>query len=521
VNALREQLALLPEYLTGHLQLSLIALLLGTAISLPLGILATRWSRLEGPLLAVAGVIQTIPGLALLAVVVPVLATLGFSSIGFLPAIVGLTLYGLLPILRNTVIGIAGIDPALKEAARGVGMTDLQQLRRVELPLALPVIVAGIRTATVWIVGMATLATPVGATSLGNYIFTGLQTRNYTEVVVGSVAAAALALVLDALVHALESGLTRRRRAPIALALAGLIALYGFAGYSLLAGAAASRAQRAIAIGAKTFTEQYILADLLAAWLAQTTGEPTHVVGSLGSTVAFDALVAGDIDVYVDYTGTLWTTILKRTDAPPGRHETIDQVALALRERFGVMLVAPLGFENAYALAMREADADARGVKSIADLANLAPELTVGSDYEFFQRPEWHSIVGTYGLRFKSERSMDPSLLYQAIDLGNVDLVSAYTTDGRIAALNLRVLEDPKHAIPPYDAVILASARLARDDPAAIAALRRLSGAIDERAMRELNREVDERGRTPKDVGTAAAATFLRKTSSAASPAAP
>ena len=184
-----EQLALLPEYLTSHLQLTLLALLCSTAISLPLGVAITRVRWLETPVLALAGIIQTIPSLALLAIMVPLLASLQLQSIGFLPAFVGLTLYGVLPILRNTVTGIAGVNPAQREAARAVGMTEAQQLRRVELPLALPVIIAGLRTATVWTVGIATLSTPVGATSLGNYIFSGLQTRNYAAVLVGCVAA--------------------------------------------------------------------------------------------------------------------------------------------------------------------------------------------------------------------------------------------------------------------------------------------------------------------------------------------
>ena len=201
-----EQLALLPEYLTAHLQLTLLALLCSTAVSLPAGVAVTRVAWLERPVLGAAAVIQTVPSLALLAVMVPLLAGLGVQSIGFLPAFIGLTLYGVLPILRNTVTGIAGVDPALTEAARAVGMTPWQQLRRVELPLAMPVIVAGLRTATVWTVGVATLSTPVGATSLGNYIFSGLQTRNYTSVLVGCAAAAVLALVLDGLVRGLSAG---------------------------------------------------------------------------------------------------------------------------------------------------------------------------------------------------------------------------------------------------------------------------------------------------------------------------
>ncbi|HZR84878.1 MAG TPA: ABC transporter permease/substrate-binding protein [Candidatus Binatia bacterium] len=501
MSALREQLALLPAYLTGHLELSLLAIAIATGASIPLGVLATRVAWLEGPVLAIAGVVQTIPGLALLAAVVPLLAALGFQSIGFLPAIIGLTLYGVLPILRNTVAGIDSVDPALKEAARGVGMTDGQQLRRVELPLAMPVIVAGIRTATVWTVGMATLSTPVGATSLGNYIFAGLQTRNYTAVLVGSVAAAALALVLDGLVHGLESGLRRRRRGMVALALASLVVLYGYTAWSLARDARGARA-RPIVVGAKTFTEQYVVAEVLAGWIERTTGLPTRVAPSLGSTVAFDALRNGDIDVYVDYTGTLWTTILRRQEPPASREAAIDQIGRFLASQGGMVLVAPLGFENAYALAMRDRDAEARGLRTIGDLARVSAELSMGGDYEFFERPEWRSLERAYGLRFGSRRTMDPSLLYQAVALGNVDAISAYTTDGRIAALHLRVLDDDRHAIPPYDAVILASARLAREHPDAIAALARLQGAIDARAMREANREVDEDGRTPRQVAS-------------------
>jgi len=171
-----EQLALLPGYLTAHVQLTLVTLLLGTCVSVPLGVLVTRLRWLEAPVMGVASVIQTIPGLALLAVMVPLLAALGLQSIGYLPAFLALSLYSVLPIMRNTVTGITGVDAALKEAALGVGMTRWQQLRLVELPLALPVIVAGIRTSTVWVVGTATLSTPVGATSLGNYIFVRQET---------------------------------------------------------------------------------------------------------------------------------------------------------------------------------------------------------------------------------------------------------------------------------------------------------------------------------------------------------
>ena len=494
-----ELLSTLPSYLVAHLQLVLAALALAVAISLPLGIAAARAPRLGRAVLAAASLIQTVPGLALLAVTVPVLAAVGLRSIGFLPALIGLTLYALLPILRNTVTGITGVDAAMVEAARGVGMTDRQQLLRVELPLAMPVIVAGIRTATVWTVGMATLSTPVGAPSLGNLIFSGLQTRSYASVLLGSAAAAALALLLDGLVYAIERGVTQRRRAPVVASL-GIVGLLAVLAVAPALGGALRTGPRPIVIGAKTFTEQYVLSELLALWIRRETGLPTEIRASLGSTVAYDALASGDVDVYVDYSGTLWATILKRAAPPSDRASALAEVARFVRDRDGIELVCDLGFENAYALAMRARDADRLGITRIGDLAPHATGMTVGGDYEFFSRPEWRAVRDAYGLRFATERSMDSSLMYQAAAAGDVDVISAFSTDGRIAALDLRVLEDDRGAIPPYDAIVLASARLAREHPEVIAALRRLAGAVDAPAMRAANLAVDEQGRTPADV---------------------
>ncbi len=494
-----EQLALLPGYLTAHLQLTLAALAASTAVSVPLGLLATRVRWLEQPILGVAGIIQTVPSLALLAIMVPALAMLSLPSIGVLPAFIGLTLYGVLPVLRNTVTGIAGVDPALTEAARGVGMTEWQQLWRVQVPLALPVIVAGLRTSTVWVVGMATLSTPVGATSLGNYIFSGLQTRNYTAVLVGCVAAAGLALVLDGLVHTAESAIAARRRGRLAAALVAAAALCAYAGVTFARSLSVDRRDQVV-IGAKTFTEQYILSALLADVVERDTGLATRRLPSLGSTVAFDALRDGTIDVYVDYTGTIWATIMHRTTLPPRRAQVLDEVRRYLKEADGITLVCPLGFENAYALAMREADAARLGIRRIGDLEPLAPRMSIGGDYEFFSRPEWKAIQRVYGLHFAGERSMDSSLMYQAVAQGSVDVLSAFSTDGRIAAFGLRVLDDDRGAIPPYDAVILASGRLAARHPDVVAALATLGGTIDAARMRRMNFAVDEQGESPAAV---------------------
>jgi osmoprotectant transport system permease protein len=454
-------------------------------------------------------VIQTIPSLALLAVMVPLLASLGLVSIGFLPALIGLTLYSVLPILRNTVAGLTGIDPAVIEAARGVGMTSRQQLWRVELPLAMPVILAGLRTATVWTVGAATLSTPVGAPSLGNYIFTGLQTRNLTAILVGCAGAALLALALDALVHSLGQALIARRRVRLAGTLAVVAALCVYSALAFVQTLGAGRTDR-IVIGTKTFTEQYILGDLMAGQIQRSTGTAVQVLSSLGSTVAFDALRTGQIDAYVDYSGTIWATIMKREAPTIDREAVLAEVGRYLRQEHGIVIVGALGFENAYALAAPRRLTENSRVTRIGDLAPLSQRLTMGGDYEFFGRPEWMAVKARYGLEFRELKTMDPSLMYQAVAAGDVDVISAFSTDGRIAALDLVVLEDDRGAIPPYDAIILAGSRVAAERPDVVKALGALAGTIDEDRMREMNLAVDQDGAQPAAVAGAFLDTLAR-----------
>jgi hypothetical protein len=207
-------------------------------------------------------------------------------------------------------------------------------------------------------------------------------------------------------------------------------------------------------------------------------------VPSLGSTVAFDALAAGDLDAYVDYSGTIWATVMHRSDPGERRGDVLAEVERYLADQRGITVAAALGFENRYALAMRADRARELGVARIGELARHAPELEIGGDYEFFARAEWRALVAAYGLAFRAQRAMDPSLLYTAVRERQVDAISAYSTDGRIAAENLLVLDDERRVIPPYDAIVLASGRLAREHPEALAALRELAGAIDAVAMR-------------------------------------
>jgi osmoprotectant transport system substrate-binding protein/osmoprotectant transport system permease protein len=499
-----EQLALLPGYLAAHVRLVVVALGVCILGCVPLGVLATRHRRVERWVVGVASVIQTIPALALLAAMVPLLGALGAPAIGVLPALIALTLYAALPILLATVTGIRELSPAVIEAARAVGMTERQRLWLVELPLSLPYIVAGTRTAAVWSVGMATLSTPIGAKSLGNFIFGGLQTRNHAATLVGCVSAAVLALALDALVRLVEHGLRRRQRRALGAGLAGLGALVVFTlvtALSSLVGAA-----RPLRIGAKPFSESLVLAHLLAA-RAEAAGARAEVLDSLGSSVLFDALANGDLDAYVDYSGTLHTTVLKRPEAVSDRSALIADLERELPGR-GVQVIASLGFENTYCLALREADARAGGWRTISELAARTPSLSIGGDYEFFAREEWRSLVRVYGLAFTEQRSMDPTLMYEAVRQRQVDVISAYSTDGRIAAYQLRVLEDDRHVIPPYDALVLTRAGLEQDQPAVVTSLAALGRRIDANTMRELNRQVDELGRSPRDVARTFALTL-------------
>jgi osmoprotectant transport system permease protein len=488
-----DALSLLADYTSQHVLLSAAALALGVAVSLPLAVLASRRPRLRFSVLAVASLVQTIPGLALLALFYPLLLGLsaltvklfgtGVPALGFLPSVLALTVYSMLPILRNGVTGLLGVDAAYLEAADGVGMTRRQKLLRVELPLAAPVFMAGIRTAAVWTIGMATLSTTVGQTSLGNFIFSGLQTENWISVLIGCAAAVALALVVDWALGLIEAGAVGRRMTPTVAGLAVLA--IGIAAAAMPAGGSHGRGY---VIGAKNFSEQFILAELMAQRL-EAAGHRVERKQGLGSAIIFRSLAAGDIDAYVDYSGTLWTNVLGRSDLPP-RDAMLDALTTEMRERYGVTVLGALGFENAYALAMRRAPAAEAKIATIAELAPLTPRLKLGSDLEFLGRPEWAALRQAYGLSFAEEKSYNPTFMYRAIADGSVDVISAFSSDGRIAADNLVVLADVKHAIPAYDAVILISPRR-RDDEALRAALAPLIGAIPVESMRQANYMLD------------------------------
>jgi osmoprotectant transport system permease protein len=500
---MREIWDLLPglaDKLAAHVVLSASAIGLAMLIALPLAVWASRSQVVSRLALSLASLVQTIPALALLALFFPLLLSLravfgeGLPTLGFLPALMALTLYALLPILRNAVTAQANLDEGVLEAADGVGMTKWQKLYLVEAPLSAPFIMAGIRTASVWTIGAATLATTIGQPSLGDPIFAGLQTQNWALVLAGCIASAGLALVADWLLWWIERGIDERKRWKWAGALIAVVAGVAIA----LASQSDGDDKDTIVIASKQFSEQYILAQLIGSRL-EAAGYAVEYRDGLGSAVVHSAVASSNIDISVDYTGTIWTNYLKRDDNP-GREAMYEIIRDWEWQQNGVKVLGRLGFENAYAFAMRGDRAKELGVGSLGDLVAVAPKLTVGGDPEFFERPEWIAVRDAYGLRFARSRNFAPTFMYNALASGEADVISAYTSDGRIAADRLVVLADPKGALPSYDAMLMLSPRIAEDE-GVIAALEPLIGAITVEAMRDANLAVDRedaRKLTPK-----------------------
>jgi osmoprotectant transport system substrate-binding protein/osmoprotectant transport system permease protein len=493
-------LAPLPGALAEHLALVAFALAFAFALGVPLGVLAARRPRLRLAVVGAANVFQTVPSLALFGLLLP-LPWVG--GVGARSAVVALVLYALLPIVRGTLAGLDSVDAGAREAAEALGMTERQRLVRVELPLALPVLIAGARVAAVTCVGVATVAAAVGAGGLGALIFRGLRSNDDALLVAGALPAALLALAFDLGFGALARALDPRRRRPARSGRRRLVLALGGALVAALGLTFALRARRpaaAIVVGAKDFTEQVLLGELVAQ-LLEADGVTVRRVFELGGNLCHDALVAGDVDVYPEYTGTALTAILGR---PPGRDqaEVHATVAREYAARFGAKVSASLGFGNDFAILVRGDDARRLGLAKVSQLAPLAPTWRAGFGQDFVSRPDgYDGFVRAYGLRFGAPpREMDLSLTYRALASGEVDVIAGNSTDGRIKALDLVQLADDRAFFPPYEAVLVARADSLARAPALARALARLEGAISVDEMRALNGEVDGQKRAPAEV---------------------
>jgi osmoprotectant transport system permease protein len=480
-----------------HVLLVVVSTGIAVAIGVPLGIFAARRPRLSAPLVGLANVVQTIPSLAMFGFLLP-LPLLG--GVGPRTAIVVLILYGLLPIVRTTIAGLTGIDAAVREAGIAMGMTSRELLRLVELPLALPSIVAGVRVAAVVGVGSATIAAAIGAGGLGEYIYRGLSMVDSTVILAGAIPAALLALAVDAALLGFERRLGVHRathRAPGAAAVMAALAAVVVLSGALLA----TRDPAAIVVGSKNFTEQVILGEIVAQTIERETGLGVDRRLNLGGTLICErALASGDIDVYVEYTGTALTAVFHRplTTDP-------QSVLAAVREEYartGRTVLAPLGFNNTFTILVRGRDARELRLRTIEDAAKVSSRWRAGFGYEFLERPDGYpGLARTYGLRFaEPPRVMDLTLTYRALASEQVDLIAGDATAGLIGALDLFPLEDNRRYFPPYDAVPVARADVLLRFPEVRRAIESLAGRIPADAMRAMNHAADAGREDPASV---------------------
>ena len=491
----------LAEATAAHLDLVLEALFLAVLIGVPFGILASRSKIAARIVLGVANIFQTIPSLALLGLLLIVFN----GAIGKAPALAALVIYSLLPIIKNTLLGLRSVEPGVSEAALGMGMTSWQRLRIVELPLAVPILLGGVRVATVSAVGMATIAATIGAEGLGKYITRGISLSDLRLILLGSIPAALLALACDAALgeveHALDPARAKRSRTRIVLALCAVFALLGVGlwGASRSLPAWVFGRQTRIVIGSKDGAEMIVLGHMLADLVEAETGLEVDRQFNLGGTlVCYNALKRGGLDAYVEYTGTALTTILNEPpDTDPAR--VLQRVRGRMSERDGIVVLDPFGFENTFAILMRKVDAERLQIKTISDAARHATRLRSGFGPEFMNRPDGYpGLVKAYGLHFGvPPREMDRNLLYQAIARDSLDIAAGDSTDGRITVMGLISLEDDRHYFPPYEAVPLVNEKTLERYPSLRTSLNRLSGQINAETMRAINHEVDGKQRNP------------------------
>jgi osmoprotectant transport system permease protein len=482
-----------------HVELVFVAILAAVIIGVPTGILITRYRALRGPVLGLANVMQTIPSLALFGFLIP-LPFIG--GIGARTALVALVLYSLLPIIRNTVTGILGVEPSVREAAVAMGMTDGQVLRQVELPLAMGVIVTGIRVATVIAVGVTTIAAAVGAGGLGVYIFRGLRQYDNNLLLAGALSAALLALAADFFLGLLErqfSFETKRRSMLPKLALAAGVLLVVIGGIAIWRSGTNTKSSEQVRIGSKDFTESALLAEIVAQML-EARGVSVERRFELGGNLPHEALVSGTLDLYPEYTGTSYTAILHHAPISDPR-AVYNQVKQDYASKFNVEVSPPLGFENTFAILVRGEEARRLNLKTISDAAPHTPRWRAGFGQDFMSRDDGYpGFSKAYGLKFAEVREMDLSLTYIALSSRQVDLIAANSTEGRIATLDLFQLADDRRYFPPYEAVYLVRQDSLTRVPTLREVLSKFANAISTEEMRRLNYEIDGNKRDPKEV---------------------
>ncbi|PIC66492.1 glycine/betaine ABC transporter permease [Sporosarcina sp. P21c] len=496
LDVLQNRRGQLLEALIEHIQISLISLLIAVLIAVPLGIYLTNRRKMAESVIGASAVLQTIPSLALLGLLIPLF------GIGKVPAIIALVVYALLPILRNTYTGIKEVDPSLKEAATAMGMNTRKRLMKVELPLAMPIIMAGIRTSMVLIVGTATLAALIGAGGLGELILLGIDRNNPSLIVLGAIPAALLALFFDFLLKTFE-GLSFRK------AITAFVTFVIVAVLMIAAPFIGGNSKQEIVIGAKLGAEPEILINMYKLLIEDQTDLSVELKPGLGKTsFVFNALKSGSIDLYPEFTGTAISEFLKDKAVSNDRDEVYEQARKGLDEQFNMTFLTPMSFNNTYTLAVSKAFQEEYGLKTISDLAAVERAVKAGFTLEFNDREDGYlGIQKLYDITFPSIQTMEPKLRYQAIETGEINLMDAYSTDSELREYDLSVLKDDKELFPPYQGAPLLRKETLKKYPELEDALNSLAGIVTDEEMREMNYQVNAEGANAKKVAEA----FLRE----------
>ncbi|MEZ7172245.1 osmoprotectant update ABC transporter permease/substrate-binding subunit OpuFB [Sporosarcina sp. OR05] len=472
-----------------HIQISLIALFFAVLLSIPIGIYLTHKERIAEAVIGASAVLQTIPSLALLGLLIPLF------GIGKVPAIIALVAYALLPILRNTYTGIKEVDPSLKEAATAMGMNQWKRLVKVELPLASPVIMAGIRTSMVLIVGTTTLAALIGAGGLGDLILLGIDRNNTSLIVLGAVPAALLALAFDFLLKKFEGMSFKRVAVAVATFSAAALLILLF---PLLSG----KSNNHLVIGAKLGAEPEILINMYKLLIEEESDLTVELKPGLGKTsFVFNALQSKSIDIYPEFTGTAIAEFLKEEAVSNDRKEVYEQARSGLEDQFNLRLLEPMEFNNTYTLAVSKAFHEQYGVTSISDLQAVQNAVKAGFTLEFNDREDgYRGIKKLYGFDFPSIQTMEPKLRYQAIETGAINVMDAYSTDSELQEYEMVVLEDDKELFPPYQGAPLLRKDTLEQHPELEGILNKLAGVVTDDEMREMNYKVNVEGASAEEV---------------------
>lgn len=496
LDVLIERKVQLVDSLLEHVQISFIALFFAVIIAIPLGIYLTNKRKIAESIIGISAVLQTIPSLALLGLLIPLF------GIGKVPAIIALVVYALLPILRNTFTGINEVDTSLKEAATAMGMNTWKRLVKVELPLAMPVIMAGIRTAMVLIVGTATLAALIGAGGLGDIILLGIDRNNPSLIILGAVPAACLALMFDFLLKKLESlSFKKSVTALCAISVAALLMIF--------APLVNVNEKDEIVIAGKLGAEPEILINMYKLLIENETDLSVQLKPGLGKTsFVFNALKSGSIDIYPEFTGTAISEFLKEEAINNNEEDVYEQARGGMLEKYNMEMLSPMKYNNTYALAVSKAMAKKHKLENISDIKSIQETIQAGFTLEFNDREDGYlGIQKLYGIKIDQIKTMEPKLRYQAMKSGDIQLLDAYSTDSEIRQYDLTVLTDDLQLFPPYQGAPLVREETLEKYPEIERVLNKLAGKITDDEMREMNYQVNVEGKNIADVARA----FLEK----------